>query len=68
MNFKIIWIILRLCYYLITMCMNFCHLIELPKSVGGKKNKELKTEIFNHSYIICSVTEVDFHAIALVFY
>ena len=67
MNFKIIWIILRVCYYLITICMNFCHLIKLPKSVGGKK-KKLKIEIFNYSYIICSVTEVDFHAIPLVFY
>jgi hypothetical protein len=48
--------------------MNFSLPIKLPKSVGGKKNKELKIEIFNYLYIICSVTYVDFHAIALVCY
>jgi hypothetical protein len=46
--------------------MNFSLPIKLPKFVGGKKNKELKTEIFNYLNIIYSVTEVYFHAIALV--
>ena len=68
MNFKFICIILRMCYYLITIYMNFCHLIKLPKCVGVEKNKELEFEIFNYLYIICSVTEVDFHAVPLAFY
>jgi len=54
--------------YLTAICMNFCHLIKLTKSVDGKKNKEMKTEIFNYLYFICSATEVHFNAIALVFY
>jgi len=57
-----------MCYYLITIYMNFCHLIKLPKCVGVEKNKELEFEIFNYLYIICSVTEVDFHAVPLAFY
>jgi len=35
--------------------------------VGGKI-KELEIEIFNYLYIICSITEIDLNAIALVCY
>jgi hypothetical protein len=48
--------------------MNFLLPIKISKSVGGKKNKEMKTEIFNYLYIICSVIVVDLHAIVLVCY